>query len=227
MGITTRIRPVPSLALGSSEVYLQELVSAYGTFANNGVHVKPISILKIEDKTGNIIYQARSLGREVLSRETAQIMRNLMQGVIRNGTGYAIIRDYNFMIPAGGKTGTTNDYTDAWFVGFTPHLATGVWVGFDDPQLSLGSGETGAQAALPFWGKFMKTVYDSLDFPVAQFEMSPNVVEVEICKETRKRAGAYCPETLNEIFILKNAPAESCDEHTGRHFIQKDRRRRF
>ncbi len=119
MGITTRIRPVPSLALGSSEVYLQELVSAYGTFANNGVHVDPISILKIEDKTGNVIYQARSLGREVLSRETTQIMRSMMEGVIRNGTGYALIRDYNFMVPAGGKTGTTNDYTDAWFVGFT------------------------------------------------------------------------------------------------------------
>ncbi len=227
MGITTKIRPVPSLALGSSEVYLQELVSAYGIFANNGVHVKPISILKIEDKTGNLIYQGRSPGGEVLSRESTQIMRDLMEGVIRNGTGFAIVRDYHLNVPAGGKTGTTNDYTDAWFVGFTPHLASGVWVGFDDPQLSLGSGETGARAALPFWGKFMKMVYDSLDFPYARFETSPNVVEVEICKTTKKRAGPYCPETIKESFILKNAPTEMCDEHTGRHFINKDRRRRF
>jgi penicillin-binding protein 1A len=227
MGITTRIRAVPSLALGSSEVYLQELVSAYGIFANNGVHVKPISILRIEDKTGNVIYQGRSLGREVLSRETTEIMRDLLQGVIRGGTGYGIVRDYKFTVPAGGKTGTTNDYTDAWFVGFTPQLATGVWVGFDDPQLSLGVGETGAQAALPFWGTFMKMVYDSLDFPPAQFEESPNVVEVEICKESKKRAGPYCPETVKELFILKNAPTETCDIHTGKHFINKDRRRSF
>jgi len=227
MGITTRIRPVPSLALGSSEVYLLELVSAYGIFANNGVHVKPISILKIEDKTGNVIYEGRSLGREVLSRESAQIMRNLMEGVINGGTGFAIRRDYKLNVAAGGKTGTTNDYTDAWFVGFTPHLATGVWVGFDDPQLSLGAGETGARAALPFWGQFMQMVYDSLDFPYARFEMSPNVVEIEICKETKKRAGPYCPETVDELFILKNAPVEACSEHTGRHFIRKDRRRRF
>jgi penicillin-binding protein 1A len=227
MGISTRIRPVSSLALGSSEVYLLELVSAFGIFANNGVHVDPISILKIEDKSGNIIYQARSPGREVLSKETAQLMRNLLQDVVNRGTGYAAKRDYEFYTPAGGKTGTTNDYTDAWFVGFTPHIATGVWVGYDDHQFSLGAGETGARAALPFWAKFMKMAYDSLDFPTADFEESPNLVKITVCKDSKKKATPYCPNQIEEMFILQNAPRESCDQHTGRQTNNRERRRRF
>lgn len=227
MGITTRIRPVPSLALGSSEVYLIDLVSAYGVFSNNGVYVKPVSILKIEDKMGNIIFQSRMQSREALRKETAHIMRDMLEGVINNGTGYAIKRDYKFYVPAGGKTGTTNDYTDALFVGFTPHLVAGVWVGHDDHQLSLGSGETGARAALPFWGQFMKSVYDSLDFPEAEFEESANIVQLTICKETKKTATPYCPEQVEEKFILKYAPTETCDVHTGRQELRQRRKRSF
>ena len=227
MGITTRIRPVPSLALGSSEVYLIDLVSAYGVFSNNGVYVKPVSILKIEDKMGNIIYQSRMHSREALRKETAHIMRDMLEGVINNGTGYAVKRDYKFYIPAGGKTGTTNDYTDALFVGFTPQLVAGIWVGHDDHQLSLGSGETGARAALPFWGQFMKSIYDSLDFPEAEFEESANIVQLTICKETKKIATPYCPEQVEEKFILKYAPTESCDVHTGRQELRQRRKRSF
>ena len=227
MGITTKIRPVPSLALGSSEVYLIDLVSAYGVFSNNGVYVKPVSILKIEDKMGNLIYQSRMQSREALRKETAHIMRDMLEGVINGGTGYALKRDYKFYVPAGGKTGTTNDYTDALFVGFTPHLVTGVWVGHDDHQLSLGSGETGAAAALPFWGKFMKAVYDSLDFPDAEFEESANIVQLTICKETKKIATPYCLEQVEEKFILKYAPTETCDVHTGRQELRQRRKRSF
>jgi penicillin-binding protein 1A len=227
MGVSTRIRAVPSLALGSSEVYLIELVSAYSIFANNGVQVKPISILKIEDKTGNVIYQNRSPAREVLRKETAFIMNDLLQNVINHGTGYAVRRDYKFYEPAGGKTGTTNDYTDAWFVGFTPQVVSGVWVGFDDPQLSLGRAETGARAALPFWAKFMETMYDSIDFPTMEFPESPNVIQVRICKESKKRATMYCPDVVEELFIIKDAPTETCDVHVGRYSTQKGRRRRF
>jgi penicillin-binding protein 1A len=227
MGISTRIRPVPSLALGSSEVYLLELVSAYGIFSNSGVHFKPYSIIKVEDRTGNVIYQNRSAGREVLSKETTYIMNSMMQDVIRRGTGYAIRRDYTFYKPAGGKTGTTNDYTDAWFIGFTPHIAAGVWVGFDDHQLSLGSGETGARAALPFWGQFMKMVYDSIDFPAAEFAESPNVVKIKVCKETKKLVTEYCPEPIEELFNLKYVPTEKCDVHRGRDSVIRTRRRRF
>jgi penicillin-binding protein 1A len=227
MGISTTMRAVPSLALGSSEVYLLDLVSAYGVFSNNGIHVTPVSILKIEDKMGNIIYQSRIQSREALRKETAHLMRDMLEGVINNGTGYAVKRDYKFYVPAGGKTGTTNDYTDALFIGFTPHLAAGVWVGYDDHQLSLGSGETGARAALPFWGLFMKTLYDSISFPPAEFEESANIVELTICKESKKLAKSYCPDQIKEKFILKYAPTETCDIHTGREQILRNRRRTF
>lgn len=227
MGLSTRIRPVSSLALGTSEVKPIELVAAYGVFSNNGVYVKPMSITKIEDKTGNVIYKNRSIGREVLSPETTQIMNNMLQDVVNHGTGYRVRRDFEFYESAGGKTGTTNNYTDAWFVGFTPHLASGVWVGFDDPSLSLGSGETGARAALPFWAKFMKTVYDSLDFPAKKFAESPNVVKIQICKSTKKLITNYCPEPIEELFNLKFVPTEVCDEHEGPQSVRRERRRRF
>jgi len=227
MGITTSIRAVPSLALGSSEVYLLDLVSAYSVFSTNGIYFAPISILKIEDKTGNVIYQNRSPGREVLRRETAYIMNDLLQGVVNYGTAYALRRDYQLTIPMGGKTGTTNEYTDAWYIGFTPHLAAGVWVGYDDPQLSLGRSETGALAALPFWGQFIKTVYDSLQFPDAQFDVAPNVMRIKICKETKKLATPFCPETIEELFVMKNTPTEECDIHTGKQTLMRDRKRRF
>ncbi len=227
MGITTRIRPVSSLALGTSEVKPIELVSAYGVFSNNGVHVKPISIIKIEDKTGNVIYRNRSIGREVLSAETTQIMNSMLQDVINHGTGYAARRDFKFYEVAGGKTGTTNDHTDAWFVGFTPHLASGVWVGFDDPSLTLGPGETGATSALPFWATFMKTVYDSLDFPAKKFAESPNVVKIKICKSSKKLITNYCPEVVEELFNLKFVPTEVCDEHEGPTSVRRERRKRF
>jgi penicillin-binding protein 1A len=227
MGISTKIRAVPSLALGSSEVYLLDLVSAYGVFSNNGVRVEPVSILKIEDKMGNIIYRSRMQSREALRKETAHIMRDMLESVVNNGTGYALRRDYKFYVPTGGKTGTTNDYTDALFIGFTPHLVAGVWVGYDDHQLSLGSGETGARSALPFWGLFAKTLYDSISFPEAEFEESANIVELTICKETKKIATPYCIEPVKEKFILKYAPTETCDVHTGRQQVKGNRRRSF
>jgi penicillin-binding protein 1A len=227
MGITTRIRPVSSLALGTSEVKPIELVSAYGIYSNNGVHVAPIAIIKIEDKTGNVIYRNRSVGREVLSPETTQIVNNMLQDVMNKGTGYGVRRDFKFYETAGGKTGTTNDYTDAWFCGFTAHLATGVWVGFDDPRLSLGSGETGARAALPLWAQFMKTVYDSLNFPVKKFAESPNVKAVQICKDTRKPITQYCPEPIEELFNLKFVPTDTCDKHEGPQSVRRERRKRF
>jgi penicillin-binding protein 1A len=146
---------------------------------------------------------------------------------VKKGTGYALWRDYQIYVPAGGKTGTTNDFTDAWFVGFTPHLAAGVWVGFDDPTLSLGNGETGARAALPFWGQFIKTVYDSLSFPDAVFEASANVVTLKVCKDTKKLITPYCPHPIEEKFIIKYAPTETCEVHTGVESIRRERRRRF
>jgi penicillin-binding protein 1A len=227
MGISTPIRPVPSLALGTSEVIPLELIASFATFSNNGVYVKPVSIIKIEDKTGNVIYRHRSEHKEVLSKETAYIITDMLQDVMKRGTGYPVRRDYKFYGPAGGKTGTTNEFTDAWFVGFTPHLVAGVWVGFDDPSLTLGSGMAGGVAALPFWGQFIKTVYDSLNFPRAEFKESANVLKIKICKETKKLRTDYCPEKIEELFNAKFKPTETCDVHIGPTQGSKIRRRRF
>ena len=213
MGITTPLRPFSSLALGSSEVNPLELVSAFGVFANNGVLVKPISIIKIEDRNGNIVYQARPDRREVLSPSTTYIMNNLLQDVVNHGTGYGVRRDYKFFHPAGGKTGTTNDNTNAWFVGFTPDMVAGVWVGLDDFQYNLGPGMAGAVAALPFWGKFMKTVYDSVKIKQGTFAEAPGIVRLKICNETKKIATPYCPDTYEEIFKVEFKPSETCDKH--------------
>jgi penicillin-binding protein 1A len=227
MGISSRLRPFSSLALGSSEVIPLELVSAFGIFANNGVHVKPISILKIEDKNGNIIYQARPERREVLSAQTTYIMNNMLQDVMNRGTGYGVRRDYKFYHPAGGKTGTTNDNTNAWFLGFTPDIVAGVWVGLDDFQYNLGPGMSGAVAALPFWGRFMKTVYDSVDIKQNSFPDSPGIETLRICNETKKLATPYCPDTYEEIYNIKYKPNETCEKHEGPKTLQDRRRRRF
>ncbi|MFQ6617469.1 MAG: penicillin-binding protein 1A [Fidelibacterota bacterium] len=214
MGITTNIRAVDAIALGTSEVIPLEVTSAYAIFANRGVWVQPIAITRIEDRFGNVIREYSPLTREVLSEETAYIMTDLMRTVIDEGTGASARWKYRFYRPAGGKTGTTDSFTDAWFVGFTPQIAAGVWVGLDDPQVSLGENQPGAIAALPIWAKFMKTVYDSLNIPYEDFEQPDGVIELEVCKETKKLPTPFCP-TEKEIFNKKYVPTERCDIHTG------------
>ncbi len=227
MGITTSLRPFSSLALGSSEVIPLELVSAYGTFANNGVHIKPISIVRIEDKNGNVIYQPHPIPKEVLSAATTYIMNDMLQNVVNHGTGIGARTRFHFTYPAGGKTGTTNDNTNAWFVGFTPDIVAGIWVGLDDFQYTLGPHMAGSVAALPFWADFMKTVYDSLEFEKGQFPDCPEVVHLNICGETKKLATPYCPHPYEEIFNVKYQPTETCDVHTGPQLLNRKRRKRF
>src|SRR5205085_8003305 len=138
-----------SLALGSSEVSLLDLTSAYGVFANRGIRTEPLTILKVEDRTGNVLEKNGPRPTEVLSEETAGVMTSMLQSVVDHGTG-APARALGFTIPAAGKTGTMDNYMDAWFVGFVPSLVAGVWVGFDQKK-PIGPGMTGARAALPAW----------------------------------------------------------------------------
>ncbi|MFQ5608518.1 MAG: penicillin-binding protein 1A, partial [Candidatus Zixiibacteriota bacterium] len=136
-GITTSIPAVPSIAIGSNEVLLQDMVSAYTVFPNGGIHIKPSLVTRIVDRYGNVLEEAISPEKEeVLSVETAYIMVDMMKTVVDHGTGRGT-RARGFYHPAGGKTGTTNSYTDNWFVGYTPHITAGVWIGFDD-KTSLG-----------------------------------------------------------------------------------------
>jgi len=217
MGIKTDIPPYPSIALGSAEVIPLELTSAFGAFANEGILYDPIAILRIEDRNGKLIEENYSNGREVLSKETAYIMTSMMESAINAGTAAGIRGRDHFYLPAAGKTGTTGEYADAWFVGFTPQLVAGVWVGFDDKRISFGgSYGQGGRAAAPIWGKFMKYTYDdkSLNLPLKYFTPPPGVVTVKICDDTKKVATEFCPHTSIEVFNAKNVP-DVCTEHTS------------
>ena len=215
MGISTPLRPFPTLALGTSEVIPLELATAYGVFANQGVKVEPETITRIEDRFGNVVYKTATKRSEILSKATSYIMTDLLESVMNGGTGGSARWKFGFTKTAGGKTGTTNDYTDAWFVGFTPYLTACVWVGLDDPQISLGRGESGAIAALPLWADFMKSVYDTLKLPDETFKQPPDVIRLQVCEESGKLATNFCPKILDEVFNVKYHPTETCDLHRG------------
>lgn len=215
MGITSPIPPYESIALGTPELSPLELTTAYGVFANEGVLVQPYAILKIEDKDGNIIEQNTPERREVLSRQTAYLMTNLMEGGVNEGTGRAVRRF--FALPAAGKTGTTNDYADAWFVGFTPQIAAGAWVGFDDNRIRFGGSDgQGGRAAAPIFGKFLQYVYEDpeIALPLEYFEQPEGIVTDTICVDTKKKAREWCPNKTTEIFNAKY-PLGLCDVHTS------------
>jgi penicillin-binding protein 1A len=223
MGIKSPVPPYASIALGTAEVSPLELTSAYGVFPNEGVLVEPIAILRIEDKDGNLIEENVPEKKEVLSKETAYLMTNLMEGGVNEegGTGRNV-RNY-YSLPAAGKTGTTNDYGDAWFVGFTPHLAAGTWVGFDDNRIKFGSSDgQGGRAAAPVFGRFMQYTYEDpeIGLQLDYFRQPDGIVTDTICVETKKRATQYCPEKTTEIFNSKY-PIGPCDLHTSPHWREE------
>ena len=215
MGFSSYIAPVDAIALGSSSVYPIEIISAYSAFPNKGIKVDPVYIQRIEDRLGNVIYSNNQpVKQEVLSEETAYIVTDLMRSVIRSGTGRKSHIVYGFKRPAGGKTGTTNDHTDAWFVGYSKQIIAGTWVGLDNPAFSLGDGQSGSIAALPIWSKFMAAAHDSLHLPVEDFEMPPGIVELTICDDTKDLADKYCPVKVQEIFNVRYQPIEICQTHS-------------
>ena len=149
--------PYLSLALGASEATLVEITSAYSAFVNHGVRMTPYSVVSVTDREGNLLEERRPEPHEAIRADTAFVMTNLLRGVVQRGTAAAAAAlDW----PLGGKTGTMDEYTDAWFVGFDPNITVGVWVGYDEKK-SLGSGETGASAALPMWIDFMRAYIDT------------------------------------------------------------------
>lgn len=218
MGITTPLRPFYSLAMGSFEVIPLEMVSAFGVLADQGVRVEPVSILRIEDRHGNVLYRKQPRRSQVLSPVTAYIITNMLEDVIKRGTGGRVRWFFKFFVPAAGKTGTTNDNTDAWFIGFTPYVTAGVWVGLDNPKMKLGRGETGSHAALPFWAEFMKLIYDDpeLGLKPVEFRQPPGVITLDICEDSGKIATNFCPHVIkNEVFNVKYHPTATCDLHPG------------
>jgi penicillin-binding protein 1A len=215
---------VPSLALGSGEVTLETITAAYAAFANQGRVPSAVMIRRVEDRDGHLLYQSDQLSKRAISETTAFLMSNMLADVINAGTA-AGARTLGFKLPAAGKTGTTNDFNDAWFIGFTPKLVTGVWVGFDQPRTILPNGFA-ADIAVPFWTAFMK-VATSNDEP-AWFTPPDGVTTATVCRISGKLASEGCNHVdvvgrdgeletrsmvYTEYFARGTAPTEYCDIH--------------
>ena len=208
-GITSRIPEGPSIALGSVELSLYELLSAYATFANKGLRVEPMVITRIEDKNGTVLEQFIPETKEVLSEESAYTIIDLLKGVTLNGSGvrlrttaerpgYVTGYPYGFTNPIAGKTGTTQNHTDGWFMGVVPNLATGVWTGGEDRAIhfeKIGKGQ-GASMSLPTWALFMKKCYadPSLNISIEDFEKPENPISIKLDCDSNKK-----PKNEDEI----------------------------
>lgn len=206
MGIQSYLQPNLTLALGSTGVTPLEITAAFATFASNGIYREPTPILKIVGPDGETIEEKQVKEKIALSEETAYIMTTLLQGVIERGTGR---RAQELGRPAAGKTGTTNDCTDAWFIGYTPELTAGVWVGYDDMR-SLGKKQTGGRVAAPIWTKFMKDALAGQ--PIREFSVPANVEFVEVEANT----GLLAPQALSvrrikQAFRAGTAPTKYYD----------------
>ena len=212
MGITTNIRAVDAISLGTSEVYLLDIVNAYSSFTNKGVLNQPFAITLVEDRYGNVSKEYYPIREEVLREESAYIMTNLLQTVLDAGTGGSARWRFDFYHPAAGKTGTTQNWTDAWFVGFSRQLAAGVWVGVDDPRVSLGESQDGSRAALPAWARFMKSAHDTLGLKRVEFERPDSVIDMKICSTTKDKPTNLC-QIETEIFIRGSEPSQLCKVH--------------
>lgn len=185
MGITSTLEAVPSIALGTPDVSVFEMVGAYSTFANKGVYTEPQYILRIEDKNGVVLQDFVPRKVEAISEETAYLMLNLLQGVTVYGTGARLRGSkYGFTNPIAGKTGTTQNNSDGWFVGITPELVSGVWAGCEDRAVHFRSTQLGqgANTALPVWGLYMKKVYADPDliYSKGDFEIPGKPLGVEL-----------------------------------------------
>ncbi len=202
LGIESKLDQDLSLALGSSGLSLLELTRAYSVFANAGMLVNPVFITKVVDRNGKVLEENQPSFSEAISRETAFVMTDLLKAVVNEGTGW---RAKALNRPVTGKTGTTNDLRDAWFLGYSPTLITGVWVGYDD-RTPMGKGETGSRAACPIWLSFMSKVLNGK--PVIPFENPEGVVITKIDAKTGLLASPYSEETRFQAFKKGTEPKE-------------------
>lgn len=208
MGITSNLRSYLSLALGTSEVTPLELTNAYGTLASGGIKAEPLLILKIVDKDGQVLEENKPRLQRVISSTTAFLVTDMLTGVLQPG-GTAGSVSTIVAQAAAGKTGTTQNYHDAWFVGYTPALVAGVYVGYDDPKKSVGS--TGGGVAAPIWANF---IAQSLQNTAAtDFTVPPGIVRVNICADSGLLAAQYSPVTFYASFVTGSEPKQYCNLH--------------
>jgi membrane carboxypeptidase/penicillin-binding protein len=217
---------VPSMALGSGEVTLLSMTAGYAAFANGGIRPEPILIRRVETADGEVLFRAAPKGERAVSEATAYLVTAMLSDVINGGTGWQA-RRVGFTAPAAGKTGTTNDYRDAWFVGYTPTLATGVWVGYDMPRTIISNGYA-ATLAVPLWGRFMAAAMKKGEQP--QFARPRTISTATICRISGKLATGSCqgaiefdldtglpstrPIVYTEYFASGTEPVEYCPWHT-------------
>jgi penicillin-binding protein 1A len=219
-GITSTVYPYLSLSLGAFEVKMVELVSAFTVFPNRGVRIEPYFITRIEDKEGNILEETTPVSHEVVSPQVAYIMTTLLQGVVQRGTSQ-LARYLTRDKPLGGKTGTTDDWADARFVGFSPSLCCGVWVGHKEGRVTIGERQSGAVAALPIFVEFFNNLIqdekktaaeNGEDFVHEEFEVPPNLEFINIDRKTGLLPSVVClPQfIINEVFVPGTGPRRFC-----------------
>lgn len=209
-GISTPIPPFPSITIGAADVYPIEMIAAYSAFATLGTRASPTSIVRVENSKGDVLWEPAPVRAPVLSPEEAWLMVSMMKDVVQRGTAAGSVGS-QFNYPAGGKTGTTNDGADVWFIGFTPDLVAGVWMGLDRPR-SIMRNAQGGDLAAPAWAAFMNEVYrrrsTAIDFP------GPGgLVAMAVDRLTGYRAGPLCPadRIVIDYFVEGTEPTQECD----------------
>lgn len=213
-GITTPIPPYPSIHIGSRDVYPIEIIAAYSAFATLGTRVSPQFVLRVEDRQGNILWQSAQRKEVVMHAEHAWLMLDMLRDVVRRGTAYGAVWRAGFTHPSGGKTGTTDDYTDAWYVGFTSEIVTGVWVGYDLQQRVMNNGG-GGRIVAPAWTAFMRDVYDRRPAP-ADWPRADSLVFREVDETNGQLATPFCPQGVRrwEYFYPGTEPTQYCPSHS-------------
>ncbi|MFC1567174.1 penicillin-binding transpeptidase domain-containing protein, partial [bacterium] len=218
MGIKSRISPYLSMALGSFVVTPLEITNAFSTIANMGVKTKPYSVIKIYDHKNRVLEDNFPRQKEVISQQTAYQMISLLKGVVQRGTGGYARR---LRRTAAGKTGTTNDYTDAWFIGFTPQLVAGVWVGYDNASIRLGDKKAGGVVACPIWTDFMKIALR--DLPNLEFPVPKGIVFAPADKQTGFLALTPNEHTYMESFKKGSMPKRFAIHEQAEHISKQEK----
>jgi penicillin-binding protein 1A len=201
LGLESPLPPYLAVALGAAEATLLEMTSAYSVFPNQGVRMRPYTIQKVTDRSANVLEENRPEPRDAIRADTAYVMTNLLRGVVQRGTG---AKAAALKWPIGGKTGTTDDYTDAWFIGFDPDITIGVWIGYDQKR-TLGPAGTGSDTALPIWMDIMKA-WIGKRTEVPTFEAPGNIVFMSVDRHTGDAALAEIPGAITEAFISGTQP---------------------
>jgi penicillin-binding protein 1A len=220
-GITTPLPPYPSIHLGAKGVMPLEIIAAYSAFATLGTRVVPIGILRVEDRQGNIVWQPAIRREAVMDPEHAWLMLDMLRDVVRQcdprgcGTAYSAVWRAGFTLPSAGKTGTTDDYTDAWYVGFTPELVAGIWVGYDLQQRILDHNAGGGRIAAPAWTAFMRDVYERRPAP-PDWERPDSLITREVDWSNGYLATPFCPQDVRhwDWFYPGTEPSQACPIHT-------------